>query len=189
MEMFEYVAVLTSIIIGLGIAHLLHGMARLIQHPDQDRAYWVHLTWAFYMFLTTVFWWWWEFRLEGVEVWTFQLYLFVLLYAVLLFLLCALLFPASLEGYDGFKGYFYSRRAWFFGIGACIEVVDLGDTLLKGTEYFASLGPEYVASVAIQIPMFVVAMRTKNERFHAVFAVVMVLYQLSFALRMFQTVG
>lgn len=28
MEMFEYVAVLTSIILGLGIAHLLQGTAR-----------------------------------------------------------------------------------------------------------------------------------------------------------------
>jgi hypothetical protein len=32
MDMFQYVTVLTSVIIGLGIAHLLHGLARLIPH-------------------------------------------------------------------------------------------------------------------------------------------------------------
>ena len=40
MDIFEYVAVLTSIIIGLGIAHLLRGVARLIQHPDTEPVYW-----------------------------------------------------------------------------------------------------------------------------------------------------
>ncbi len=36
MEMFEYISVLTSIIIGLGIAQLLQGTTRLIQHPEQS---------------------------------------------------------------------------------------------------------------------------------------------------------
>ena len=35
MGMFEYVAVLTSIILGLGITHLLQGAAHLIQHPKE----------------------------------------------------------------------------------------------------------------------------------------------------------
>ena len=39
--MFEYVAVLTSIVIGLGITHLLQGVARVIQHPGRERLYWV----------------------------------------------------------------------------------------------------------------------------------------------------
>jgi hypothetical protein len=36
MEIFEYVAVLTSIVIGLGITHLLQGVARIIQHPGME---------------------------------------------------------------------------------------------------------------------------------------------------------
>ena len=35
MGMFEYIAVLTSIIVGLGITHLLKGVARLVQHPGR----------------------------------------------------------------------------------------------------------------------------------------------------------
>ena len=77
MDIFEYVAVLTSIIIGLGITHLLRGVAGLIQHPDQHRIYWVHLVWVGYLFFTLIFWWWWEFRLGTIETWTFYLYLFV----------------------------------------------------------------------------------------------------------------
>ena len=38
MEIFEYIAVLTSIIIGLGITQLLRGVARVIQHPGVVQA-------------------------------------------------------------------------------------------------------------------------------------------------------
>jgi hypothetical protein len=189
MNMFEYVAVLTSIIVGLGIAQLLQGMARLIQHPEEARLYWIHVTWAIYMFLLTVFWWWWEFKLVDVEVWTFQLYLFVVLFAVVLYLLCALLFPPNLVGYDGFKDYFYSRRAWFFGLMAFIRFVDLLDSWLKGAEHLASLGVEYVVAVTVHLLLFLVAMRTRNERFHAVVAVSVLAYLLSWALRLYETVG
>ena len=130
MDIFEYTAVLTSIIIGLGIAHLLRGVAGLIQHPEQARVYWVHLFWVGYLFFTLVFWWWWEFRLGELQAWTFQIYLFVVLYALTLFLASALLFPLSMEGYAGFRDYFYSRRRWFFGLLALTYVVDVGDTLI-----------------------------------------------------------
>ena len=46
MDIFEYISVLTSIIIGLGIAHLLRGVASLVQHPGRHRIYWVHLVWV-----------------------------------------------------------------------------------------------------------------------------------------------
>ncbi len=101
MTMFEYVSVLTSVIVGLGVAHLLQGVARLVQHPGRTRIYWVHLLWVLFMFFAAIFWWWFEFGLVSVETWTFRLYLFVLSYAVLLYLMCALLFPSDLKGYPG----------------------------------------------------------------------------------------
>lgn len=189
MEMFEYIAVLTSIIIGLGITQLLQGFTRLVQHPEQGKVYWVHLSWVIYMFLTTVFWWWWEFRLGTVEEWTFALYMFVLLYAVIIYLLCAFLFPASFSDYDGSKGYFYSKCTWFFGLLVLVNLVDLCDTLLKGMEHFASLGSEYPIATILKIAFAGVAMFSKNERYHAAIAVAFLLYQLSWAVRPFYTVG
>ena len=178
MEMFEYVAVLTSIIIGLGIAHLLQGAARLIQHPGQDRVYWVHLAWVVYSFFWAIFWWWFEFQLVQVEVWTFPLYLFLILYAVLIYMVCALLFPLSLAGYDGFKDYFLSRRTWFFGLWTLISLLDIYDSWLKGAEHFSSLGPQYLLTQVGLVALFVVAARTRNERFHAFFVVFMMAGQI-----------
>ena len=189
MDIFEYTAVLTSIIIGLGIAHLLRGIAGLIQHPDKARLYWVHLLWVGYLFFTLVFWWWWEFRLGTLEAWTFQIYLFVVFYAFLLFLASALLFPVSMEGYASFRDYFYSRRRWFFGLIALTYIVDVGDTLIKGQGHMAELGAEYVLTTLLQFILCVIAMWTRNERFHGTLAIAMFAYQVSWALRIFETVS
>ena len=71
MDLFEYISVLTSIIIGLGMAHLLRGLASLVQHPGRNRVYWVHLVWVGYMFFNMIFFWWWE-RREPIIVDSFS---------------------------------------------------------------------------------------------------------------------
>ena len=189
MEMFEYVAVLTSIIIGLGMAQLLMGITRLIQHPEQARPYWVHLCWVLYMFLLSVFWWWWEFRLGAIELWTFGIYLFVVLYAFLMFLLCALLFPSNFSGYDGFKGYFYAKRSWFFGVFILAQLVDVGDSLIKGMDYFYSLGIQYMVAQPVIVAFSVAAIVTRNERFHASFVLALLAYMFVAGFSLYDIVG
>src|SRR3954464_4562138 len=166
MEMFNYVMVLASVIIGLGITHLLQGVGAIVQHPGREKTYWIHLVWVAATFLRAIFWWWFEFRLSKITEWTFTLYVFVLAYAVVLYLWCALLFPRDLVGYDGFKEYFYSRRRWFFGIGLAGQGIDVADTLLKGTAHFRALGPSYVVAIASLTVLFLIAMRTRSERYH-----------------------
>jgi len=189
MTMFEYVSILTSVIVGLGVAHLLRGAAGLVQHPGRTKIYWVHLLWVFFMFFAAIFWWWFEFGLVSVQTWTFQLYLFVLCYAVLLYLMCALLFPTDLDGYSGFEDYFLARRSWFFGCLATYFLVDLADTWMKGAEHFGSLGVEYPVEVAAHVILCLIAIFTQNRRFHAAFPVLAILYAFSWALRNFATIG
>lgn len=141
------------------------------------------------MFLTAVFWWWWEFNLESVEVWTFSLYSFVLFYAVILYLLCAILFPANFADYGGPKRYFLTKRKWFFGILVVFNITDFFDTLIKGTDYFVGLGPEYSISTGLKILLAGGAMFSESERYHAAIAIAFLLYQLSVAIRWHYTVA
>lgn len=189
MNIFEYVAVLTSIVIGLSITHLLSGLAVLVQHPDRERVYWVHLAWAAYMFFTVVWWWWWQIALSSIAVWTLGLYLYVISFAVILYFLCALLFPSDLDGYDGYRDYFLSRRQWFFGLLALAYIVDVGDTLLKGMDYFRSLGWDYPVTMALIIVLCGVAIMSRNQRFHAVFAVLALASQVYLAIRNYGTLA
>ena len=188
MEMFNYVMVLASVIIGLGVTHLLTGVAGIIQHPARAKVYWVHLLWVAATFLRAIFWWWFEFRLSNIAEWTFALYLFVLAYAFLIYLWCALLFPRDLAGYPSFKDYFYSRRRWFFELALAGQAVDVADTLLKGTGYFWSLGPAYSISIVVVSALLLIAMVTRNERFHAAFGIAAVTWLLIYPVTNFDTV-
>ncbi|MDX1567408.1 MAG: hypothetical protein R3223_06380 [Longimicrobiales bacterium] len=177
MEIFEYVSVLTSIILGLGITHLLKGLAGLIQHPGREEIYGTHLAWVAYMLFTTVLWWWWQFGLETRPSWTLGIYLFVSGFALVFYLLCALLFPADMEDFEGYHDYFMSRKSWFLGLLAFAYVLDLLDTLLKGWDRFQSLGIGYPLQAGVIMALCFIGARTSSRRYHAVLVMVVLASQ------------
>lgn len=128
MDLSSHIKVLFSILLGLGVSHILRGLARIVQHPKQYCVYWVHLVWSLFLFLYLIHFWWWEFRLRQVT-WSFPVYFFVALYATLIYLLCTLLFPDEMSDYKSFREYFYLRKSWFFSLLALLFVADIGDTL------------------------------------------------------------
>jgi hypothetical protein len=136
-DIFLHIRVVIGIILGLGITRLLTGVAAFVQHPGRQKLYWVHLAWVLSILITLVHFWWWEFWLVGLGHWNFGIYVFVIVFAILLFLLCALLFPTDIAEYAGYEDYFISRRRWFFGVFAATIVFDLVDTLLKGRPFRA----------------------------------------------------
>lgn len=184
-QLFTHVRVIIGVVLGLGLTHLLRHAAQFVEHPRRDRIWWVHLVWVASMFLYLVHFWWWEFHLHTIASWNFASYAFVVLYTVLLYLLCVLLFPEDLSDYQGYRDYFLSRRAWFFGALAAVYVVDFLDTWLKGATYLHALGPEYAIRGLVFVILCLIAMRTRNARFHGAFAVLGILYQVSFILRLY----
>jgi len=170
-RIFDYVMMLTAIVIGLALTHLMQGVGKILENPRGTRVWWVHLLWVAHMMLMSVFWWWFEFNLRVVVRWTFQLYAFVLSYAFLIYLVCTLLFPSNLGEHTDFKSYFLSRRRWFFGLLIAILLVDLLDTLNKGTAHFASLGIEYPVSQAAFVILCAVGMVSARERVQAVIVI------------------
>jgi hypothetical protein len=176
MDAFEYISVLTSIIIGLGMAQLLLGVSRLIQDPEHVKPYWVHLSWVLTMFIYSVFWWWWEFNLNQIEVWTFGAYLLVILYAFLVFLMCTLLSPVNLSGYDRFEEYYYAKRAWIFGTFLVMQFVDSGVSLIKGMDYFSELGILYFVGQPLIAICSAIAIATRNKCFHSTFVIALLIF-------------
>lgn len=189
MQMFEYIIVLISIVIGLALTHLMQGIAGLVQHPRRDRVWWVHLGWVAHMFLSTIFWWWWEFRLQLVQTWTFAVYFFVVFYAFYLYLICAILFPRDLEGYQGYQDYFLSRRGWFFGLLIGWLAIDVVDTWIKGPEYFASLGMEYVLIQSVFAALCMIGIVTRRAGFQAAIVLIVLALQVARVLRFYHTVN
>ncbi len=187
-ETFTHIKVVMGMVVSLSLARLLNGLAGIVQHPRAVRIYPVHLGWVAFLFLFLVHFWWWEYRLHVLPVIGFAAYLFLILFCALFFFLCALLFPTSMQDYDGYEHYFMSRRAWFFGFLAALQATDLIDTALKGGDYFASLGPEYPIRTALYIVLALVAAWTTNRRFHAGFVIFALIYQLYWIFKVYDLI-
>lgn len=185
-QLFVHVRVLIGMIVGLGLTHLLRNFADLMERPGRRRIYWVHLVWALFVFLYMLHFWWWEFRLSQVRPWSFNVYVFISAYALLLYLLCAFTFSSSAEQYPSYRDYFYSRRHWFFGVLALVYLVDLWDTWIKGAEYFRSFGSEYPIRNLSHAALCLVAVFVRHPAFHGTFVVLALGYQISWIARQFE---
>jgi len=186
--MFLHVRVVLSMVVSLSIARLLSGLAVFVQHPGRLKPSAVHLLWVASMLLLVVDFWWWQFRLAHLAVWRFEIYVFVLFYAALNYLLCAILFPNDLDEYAGWSDYFISRRRWFFGLLALTFVIDLVDTWIKGPMLLPRLGTEYLVRAGVYVALCGVAAAQRSPRFHLAFAAANLLYQASFILRLYDVV-
>lgn len=184
-ETFTHIRVVMGMVVSLGLARLLNGLAGIVQHPKAARVYLIHLGWVAFMFLFLVHFWWWEHRLHALPVIGFAAYLFLIGFCALFFFLCALLFPTSMQDYDSYEDYFLSRRKWFFGFLAGLLITDIVDTLIKGRDYFLSLGFEYPARTALYVALSAIAIATANRRYHAAFVAFALAYQLYWILRVY----
>jgi len=174
-------------IISLSVARLLTGASRFVQHPGLIKVYPVHMVWTVSVLLMLVHFWWWEFWLTGLLQWNFAIYTFLVTFAIVLYLLTTILYPDNLAEYKGYEDYFYSRRAWFFGLFALTFVFDFVDTVLKGKEHLESFGIEYWIRGPVYVVLAGIAMATRNKAYHWTFAVANLVYQVSFVTRMFMT--
>jgi hypothetical protein len=172
MELFSYVMVLASVIAGLAITQLLQCVAGMVQHPTHYKPYWVHVVWIAYAFEYIALWWWYEYNFAKTAQWSFALYLFILIYAVVIYLMCAVLAPLALHKFENFEAYYYSRRRWFLGLAALVILFDVADTLSKGGAHFASLGWHYPVGAIAFPTLYVIGMMTRRRTYHASIAVI-----------------
>jgi hypothetical protein len=149
MSAFEYVMVLVSIVVALAIAHLLtalaEGIHRFRGHGEPIRLDAVFLLWIGSILVWLVSFWWWEFKLQEIAVeWSYGLYIFVISYAIVLFMLAQILVPHRMRGISDSYAYFMEGRQWFFGTLLLMQAVDVADTFIKGYEW--GMRPEVLAT-------------------------------------------
>lgn len=180
MTLFEYLGVLLSVVMGLGLTHVLIGFSKTIHHRDTLEVYWVHVAWAVNVIVYIVGIWWGMFWWSHLSEWTFLEFLFIILYAVILFLLASMLYPWSLPADLDFEVHFFRHRAWFFGILAAAWCIDVPETLLKARAGLRDLPPAYLVWVAVHIVGSAVAARTDSRRYHGFFAVFWLMWTLAY---------
>jgi len=115
MDNFAYLSVFISLILGLGVTHLLTGAASLIRSRSSFRLWWPTPLWMATTFLIQVQTWWAMFALRTVEHWSFAAFLIVLLQPVAIFMMAALIVPRVVAGeMTDLREDYYREFRWFF---------------------------------------------------------------------------
>jgi len=166
MGVFEYVMVLVSIIVGLAITHVLAAAGAIVHrlrgHGEPIRLEATFLLWVGYVLTYLVSFWWWEYRFQGIQQeWTFGLYIFIITYAICLFLLAVILIPARMDEVEDTYRYFMEGRKWFFGANLVVTGIDVGDTALKGLDWF--MRPSFLIQEGILVTVFLVGLFSERR--------------------------
>jgi len=173
MSLFEFLMVLVSIIIGLGITEMLKGIAQMIRFRQSVKPYWVHSMLVVFVMVALLQQWWEIWDLQRVSVWTFPGLLLMLSGPVGLFLITHLLFPHPVRGAD-VRDYYYGamRPVWWLGLATVVlatlfRPIVTGDALFKvdnATSFFGLAG-FFVLGLsknrvvhAVLIPLFLASM-------------------------------
>jgi hypothetical protein len=133
MTPFEYLSVLVSIIIGLGLTHLLTGAARLIQMRRRVLPFLPTYLWTGNLLLIQLQIWWSAYEERRETEWTFFGFLSFLLLPILISLVSYILIP-DLEGEQhemDLRASFMENRSWFHGLLATAVAISLGRDLLE----------------------------------------------------------
>ena len=113
MSHFEFIMIMLSIIVGLGVSVLLTNVARQIKAGTNCKPYWVQSILTLTIFIALLQQWWESWDLQTVDSWTFPIVLMMLGSPVGLFIISHLLFPERLNGADLQQHYFKSSQgAW-----------------------------------------------------------------------------
>jgi hypothetical protein len=142
MSSFEFLPVFISVIIGLGMANMLTGAVRLLHHRQDIRYSLTHAAWTlFVFFMMVVYWWTVVFGWKDWEHWNILLFLFLLIYAITLYLWSAILYPGDVPEAWDLQQHFIGMRRWFFSVELVWIACELTDTYLK--EHFDDFSTPY----------------------------------------------
>jgi hypothetical protein len=137
-QLFEFLMVLVSIIIGLGIAEILTGVADLLRGRGRTSYFWVHSLLCVAVFLALAQAWWESWGLRTAPEWTFLGLLLMLASPVFLFLIAHLLFPK--EPVADLETYYFEAAApiWLLGaaattVGTLFRPIAFGQALFTGS--------------------------------------------------------
>ena len=186
MDAFGYVSVIISVVIGLGLSHLLTGTADLVKSRRRVRFYWVHLLWIALIFVGHIFLWWSMWNLRLVRNWNFFSFLLILLAPVLLYVAAAFLIPkVEADTAINLRDYFYENHSAFFIVNAAfMALMSVENWVLSGR-----MSPRPVMIVfALWFVLLCVSAAIKNARYHAavalLFALLFLMFVVMFGLRL-----
>ncbi len=159
MTHFEYISVMVSIIMGLGIVRLLGSLDKVFS----EHRYWPHAVWVLTLFWLHVQNWWafWEMRNVSFNV---ALYSIWVVYASLMYLTTVALTNRRSND-TPWQEHFFAQRRWFFGVLIITTILAIYVTRLF---FGASLLHPYRIIQYSLLALAILAVVSDREKFHKV---------------------
>ena len=164
MSLFEFIMVLLSIIIGLGIAEILSGFAQALLHRRLTVGSWHQLLLSCIVFVTLIQVWWESWRLHDVPEWNFPQLLMFLLNPVLLYTLAHLLFPDSTSSVPLRAHYFENHRLLY----SVVAVTALASLAFQPIVFRTSLFAIHNLSTLLMLSGSLVLATSRRPALHSV---------------------
>jgi len=156
--------VLVSIIVGLGVAEILTGIARQFRSRATSVAYWVHSCGVAVIFLALLQNWWELWELRNVDEWVFSGLVLMLLPPAGLYLIAHLIFHDPIEGAE-IKAYYYGemRPVWWLAV-----LVAIASTLFRPLAFGADIVDLDNAAAVLMVIVFITLATSKSVVVHSV---------------------
>jgi len=144
MTQFQFVMVLLSIIIGLGVTDLLSNISRQIKLGRTVKFSWLQSSLVVFLFIALLQQWWETWGLQSVEHWNFGTMLLMLSGPVGLYIGSHMLFPHKIEDAD-LEDHYFDNAKVFWLIAAAVVVAS---TLFRPIGFgMALIDPDNAASL------------------------------------------
>lgn len=160
MTHFEYVMVIVSIILGLGLTLVLRGLSKLARSANPSA---VVVVWGFFLLLLFLQTWWAFWDLNQVAQWTQPDFLFVAIYSCILYAMAELMLPMASRLDTDWNAHFLSIRKWYFALQLILAFLAI---TLTWSQLDVPLTHPYRTVQGFIVIMSLFALSTKNLRVH-----------------------
>ena len=154
MSQFEYLAVFISIIFGIAVTHIMAGVMRSLYRGERDTT---HMVFAAFMFFVLILNWWTSFRWAGNEVWSIEIFIVIIVWAVAHYVAAITLYPPLAAGSEQPFEY---RRHWFLIAFQGAVLFDIAHTWVLGKLFDPIV---YLPFVLHYIVLCTIAIVLRNE--------------------------
>ena len=122
MNLFEFLMILLSLIVGLGLAEILSGMAGVLKKDGLRAFSWTHTTLLVIILLSLLQTFWESWALNTFEQWSFPALLLMLGSPTILFMIARVIFPEPSRSIS-LDDYYFERARLIWTLGAVTVVV------------------------------------------------------------------
>jgi hypothetical protein len=116
MDAFNYLSVMVSLVLGLGMTQLFAGIGNMVQIRRRVSPYWLHSIWIGLLIALHIQMWWSFWAMRAERDWTYGEFAFVLVGPATLCIASHAFLPELIDGTIDVKKHYYDARKVFFGM-------------------------------------------------------------------------